>query len=143
MLMYLSVASEAMSEDQLNDILNESRAWNKSHDLTGCLAYVEGNLKGKSQCRFIQVLEGPKEQVKGIFENIQNDPRHMHINVIKEGAIGSRNFGTWEMGFERINLDTNADLQEFFELDTKVLSENGDLSNNILLNFMKAFYSNH
>jgi hypothetical protein len=139
-MMYMSIASEAMSQEQLEEILAESKSWNRAHNLSGFLAYVEGELRGMKFCRFIQVLEGPKEEVLGIFECIERDHRHMHVSVVKEGAISNRNFGSWEMGFEKINLDANVELQEFFELDPEALADHGNLQHNMLLDFMKAFY---
>jgi hypothetical protein len=139
--MYMSIASEAMSIEQLDEILRESKTWNKSHNLTGFLAYVEGKEKGMNSCRFIQVLEGPEEEVVGIFRSIENDYRHMYVTVIKEGPIQKRHFGSWEMGFEKINLDTNVDLQGFFDLDPEALADDGDIENNMLLDFMKVFYT--
>jgi hypothetical protein len=139
--MYMSIASEAMSQAQLDNILLESKTWNKKHDLTGLLAYVEGKHKGMNSCRFIQVLEGPEDEVTGIFRGIQNDHRHMYVTVIKEGPISHRHFRSWEMGFERINLDENCDLQGFFDLDPDALADDGDIENNMLLDFMKAFYT--
>ncbi|MBC7566002.1 MAG: BLUF domain-containing protein [Pedobacter sp.] len=139
LIMYMSTACEALPQKELDAILAESRSWNKSHKISGFLAYVEGNLKDKNYCQFIQVLEGPEAEVTHIFQKIKKDRRHMHLTVIKEGAILNRNFDAWEMGFEKIDLNTNFDLHEFFDLDTKTLADHGNINNNMLLDFMKAF----
>lgn len=136
----MSIASEAMSPEQLDEILLESTNWNKPHHLTGCLAYVEGELKGMNLCRFIQVLEGPEEEVLGIFNRIRQDQRHMYVTVIKQGAITNRHFASWEMGLERINLNTNHEMQAYFEMDPEALADDGSVHNNMLLDFMKHFY---
>jgi len=44
------------------------------------------------------------------------------------------------MRFEKINLNSNSILQEFFKLDQQVLAEDGDINNNMLLDFMRCFY---
>jgi hypothetical protein len=140
--MYVSVVSEDTFKKELQDILSVSRSWNKSHRITGILAYIEGKLAHITYCRFIQVIEGPEEEIKAIFEKIKKDKRHSQISILKEGSIPFRNFGTWEMGFEKIDLDRHQELQEFFSLDTKLLADQGDINDNIVLNFMKAFYRN-
>ncbi|RZM07873.1 MAG: BLUF domain-containing protein [Pedobacter sp.] len=142
LIMYVSVVSEDTFKKELQDILSVSRSWNKSHRITGILAYIEGKLSHITYCRFIQVIEGPEEEIKAIFEKIKNDKRHSQISVLKEGPTSFRNFATWEMGFEKIDLDKYGELQEFFSLDTKLLADQGNINENIVLNFMKAFYRN-
>jgi len=139
LIMYMSTACEALPQKELDAILAESRSWNKAHEISGFLAYVEGKLRGESRCQFIQILEGPEAEVTCIFQKIKIDRRHMHLTVIKEGAILNRNFDAWEMGFEKIDLNTNFDLHEFFDLDTQTLANHGNINNNMLLDFMKAF----
>lgn len=139
-LIYLSVATSVMHEEELIEILEQSRPFNKDHNLTGCLAYIEGKINHEQQCRFIQVLEGPEDEVVGVFKKIQKDKKHTKVSIIKQGRIENRNFGRWEMGFEKISLGPNSPLQEFFTLDPQLLAEDGDIENNILLDFMRSFY---
>lgn len=139
-LIYLSIADKVFQQYELTEILEQSRSWNKDHDLTGCLAYIEGNIMQEPHCRFIQVLEGPKHEVLGIFEKIQHDPRHTEVSIIKQGQIERRNFESWEMGFEKVNLGSRSALQNFFKLDPVLLASHGDINSNILMDFMKSFY---
>jgi hypothetical protein len=139
-LIYLSVATRVMQQEQLIEILEQSRPWNKDHDLTGCLAYIEGKLKQGHHCTFIQVLEGPENEVVSIFEKIQKDTRHKQVTIIKQGLIENRNFRDWDMGFEMISFGSKSSLQAFFRLDPQVLADDGDIKNNMLLDFMQSFY---
>jgi hypothetical protein len=139
-LVYLSVAPRVMQQEELIEILEQSKTWNKDHNLTGCLAYIEGKIKEEYHCRFIQVVEGSEHDVVSVFKKIQKDTRHKEVTVIKQGQIKNRNFGDWEMGFEKISLGSNSTLLDFFKLDLKLLANDGDISNNMLLNFMKSFY---
>ncbi|NTE05101.1 BLUF domain-containing protein [Agrobacterium tumefaciens] len=139
-LIYTSVASTVMQPPKLIEILKYSRDWNKAHDITGCLAYIEGNLDNVHQCRFIQVLEGPEQEVLYLFQNIIKDSRHKGVTLIKQGQIEKRHFESWEMGFEKIALEGNTILQEFFRLDPQVLALHGTIYNNMMVDFMKSFY---
>jgi hypothetical protein len=139
-LIYISVATKVMQQEALSEILEQSRASNKERSLTGCLAYIEGGISDEQHCRFIQVLEGPEFEVLSVFQNIQKDTRHKEVTVIKQGPIKDRNFGDWEMGFEKITLSPKSALQGFFNLDPQILTKDGDMEDNMLLDFMKSFY---
>ena len=102
-VVYLSSASHALSDEELDAILATSRANNRERGVTGMLLYSEGG--------FIQVLEGPKRKVLDLYAIIERDPRHHRIIDLLEGPIATRNFPNWEMGFERLQGD--ADLKGF------------------------------
>jgi hypothetical protein len=138
-ILYTSHALKAFNKVELAAIVNESRIWNHAHDITGCLAYVEGTISDHVLCQFIQVLEGKESEVKDIFNKIQSDVRHLDVSVIKEGVIGKRKFSDWRMGFEEIQLNDNPLLQSFFSMDNTILAESGDTEDHILMQFMKSF----
>ncbi|PRY55299.1 FAD-dependent sensor of blue light [Arcticibacter pallidicorallinus] len=100
-LIYCSVASELMAEEDLRVLLKQARARNRELVITGMLVYVEGGYGMRRQGRFMQVLEGSRFLVETLFEKIRNDNRHHEVVVLEEGAIHKRSFKTWEMGFER------------------------------------------
>lgn len=139
-LIYSSIAAHAMQQYELSQILETARLSNKENEITGCLAYIEGLVSGDRHCLFIQVLEGPEHAVLGVYEKIRNDSRHIAVTTIKQGHIHHRNFDSWEMGFEKIKLSANSPLQGFFSLHPDILAADGDIKDNILLNFMKSFY---
>jgi hypothetical protein len=139
-LIYISVATKVMQQETLSEILEQSRASNKERNLTGCLAYIEGGTNNEQHCRFIQVLEGPEFEVLSVFKNIQKDTRHTEVTLIKQGPMKNRNFSDWQMGFEKITLSPKSALQGFFNLDPEILATEGDMEDNMLLNFMKSFY---
>lgn len=89
-LVYRSTAN-TLSSTQVDDILNESRDFNKRNDITGCLIYHKGF--------FIQYLEGEAEIVLALFEKIRVDPRHYEVILLSKGNIYSREFDTWSMAY--------------------------------------------
>ena len=95
-IVYTRVATSAMGDDQLKDILVKARA--KNHDLrvTGLLLYSEGMI--------LQVLEGEEGVVKSLYGQIKADARHTTVNTLADGAIERRVFPDWSMGFVPIHL---------------------------------------
>jgi hypothetical protein len=88
---YVSAAAVEMTDEDIAAILVQARANNIRHDLTGALLY--------HQSRFIQILEGPNEQVLSRFAVISADSRHRSIYVVSEEPIRERQFPQWTMGF--------------------------------------------
>lgn len=97
-LIYVSSSVKLMNDEELLDILKVSRRNNETYDVTGMLLYKGGN--------FMQVLEGPAEQVDKLFEIIKKDARHKDVFVISRETIPVRQFPSWEMAFR--NLDNPA-----------------------------------
>jgi len=93
-LVYVSAASWAMSDADLNEILDAARRNNGKHDVTGILLHID---KG-----FLQVLEGPEAAVKETFEHIARDRRHTALRILVEQDVDERLFTGWSMGFERL-----------------------------------------
>ena len=73
----------------LSAILVASRANNRKNDITGALI-----------CRsdiFLQLLEGPVQNVKNTYEAIQNDDRHINVYHLLDHPIKKRLFPAWAM----------------------------------------------
>lgn len=76
-------------EAEVTEIISTSIRNNREVSLTGLLLVHEG--------WFLQVLEGPYEQVMTTYGRIINDPRHTDPRVIKTEQIEARDFGDWNM----------------------------------------------
>lgn len=70
-MIYMSTASELLSEEEVNSLLIQARHFNYANYITGVLLYIEGD--------FLQVIEGEKETIDALFEKIKNDKRHHDI----------------------------------------------------------------
>ena len=93
-IIYHSLASgDGMSPEGLADLLRQARSYNQNHRLTGLLLYTDQTKE------FVQVLEGPRDEVEKIYEKIAVDPRHKHAFVLHEGQAAGRMFPDWRMGF--------------------------------------------
>ncbi|MDJ0379137.1 BLUF domain-containing protein [Cryobacterium sp. PH31-L1] len=92
---YVSAAALSLSDQDIVAILVQARANNVAHHLIGALIYHEG--------RFIQILEGPDDEVRARFAIISADPRHRLTYTVSEEQIASRQFPEWTMGFRPLS----------------------------------------
>jgi hypothetical protein len=93
-IIYHSLASgDGMSPTALTELLQQARAYNQAHQLTGLLLYAAATKE------FVQVLEGPRDEVEHLYHKIARDERHKHAFVLNEEAAAGRMFPDWRMGF--------------------------------------------
>lgn len=104
-LIYTSVSSQKMSDDDLKGLLEKSRTKNYTLDITGMLLYLDPY--------FIQVLEGEKTILEEIFDTINQDSRHEKVSIIYKQPLEKRYFSNWSMGFNKIR-DKDIDNLEGF-----------------------------
>ena len=135
-LVYTSYTHHHMPEDELKSLLKTSVKNNKKLGITGLMLY--------SEKKFIQILEGEKEVVSGLFEKIKKDSRHDHVTLLIEGTIQQRNYPDWSMAFksysgsELMKVLGFEDIEEYFE--THPLTDESHVSSV----FMQLFFNrNH
>lgn len=106
-LVYVSSATKEMSQEELLELLEQSREKNKEKNLTGMLLYANGN--------FFQILEGQKEDVMEIYNKITKDKRHRNCFEIDVSEIKERTFGDWSMGFKYLTIKDKKSIEGFSE----------------------------
>lgn len=94
-LVYVSVASRPLSDDDLKAILATSRENNKMLGITGMLLYRDDF--------FIQALEGEEDVVVPLYDKIAKDERHTNVLLVYKTNIDGRSFPSWSMGFNKIS----------------------------------------
>ncbi len=92
-LLYASRA-EAVTPEMIDQILVRSRAHNPALGITGILCHG-GDV-------FMQVLEGGREAVNTLYNQIVSDPRHQQVTLLHYEEIRERRFAGWTMG--QVNL---------------------------------------
>ena len=113
-LIYHSIAEEHITTSDILAILEEARNFNAVYNITGCLLYHQGE--------FVQLLEGEKQVVQGLFEKIRNDRRHSNVQLLKEASIEHKIFSNWSMAFKDLadadvaQLKSSLNLEEFKQL---------------------------
>ena len=93
-LMYLSDAVGSFSNSELETLLEKARTFNEPRGITGCLIYGNG--------KFIQFIEGDKEQVLALYEKIEKDSRHQNVLLYQPAVSANRLFEEWSMGFKTL-----------------------------------------
>ena len=73
----------------LSSILTTSRFNNKKRDITGALICREDI--------FLQLLEGPKEDIEETYHSIKRDDRHLNVQHLLDHNVDQRLFPAWAM----------------------------------------------
>ena len=90
-LIYISRARQPVPEDLVETILETARTKNAGRNVTGLLLFDGMN--------FMQLLEGPSEEVEALFDTIVADDRHGDIvRIVSETGV-NRQFPGWSMGY--------------------------------------------
>ncbi|MDM5180006.1 BLUF domain-containing protein [Massilia sp. DJPM01] len=89
-LLYLSNRTPTISDEQVYDILVSARRNNPINSITGILIHGGG--------LFMQVLEGPEQEVLRQYVKILNDHRHSNPQILHISPTNNRIFEKWSMG---------------------------------------------
>lgn len=91
-IVFMSSASHLMSEEELVEVLDNSRLKYEMLDVSGMLVYSEGT--------FIHVLEGNSHLLDCLYEMIRQDQKHHRCFILLRHSIRERAFEGWSMGFQ-------------------------------------------
>jgi len=100
-VIYASAATKPYTQTDLVDLLKSARERNSAADISGMLLYHDGS--------FLQVLEGPDQDVDALYAKIQKDPRHTDFLLLLRKSIQKKEFENWSMGF----VDTSKLAEQF------------------------------
>jgi hypothetical protein len=134
-IIYASAASTPISEEELLQMLRNSRKNNINAGITGMLLHVDGS--------FFQVLEGEESAVEKLFERICNDQRHLKITVIIKEPIAERVFPEWSMAFAgatKEQFESINGLNDFFEGGSYLADIDAGRAKKILKAFSKGHW---
>ena len=110
-LIYMSSAAKEMNEEDLLEMLAQSRSRNEAQNITGMLLYKDGV--------FLQALEGNAKDVDDIYKSILLDKRNTGHYLIEEKEIIDRQFPDWSMGFEDLTNYRPDELEGYSEIFNK------------------------
>jgi len=116
-LTYASRANDGVTPEALTAILKTSRSHNLDAGITGVLVF--------SDVIFLQVLEGGRDAVSGLYNRIAQDRRHRDVVLLGYDEIGERRFAGWAMGqanLSRLNPGVLLKYSERAVLDPYALS---------------------
>lgn len=132
-ILYISTMKIDYSKEAIKDMLTTFKQYNNKNNISGLLLFYEKNI--------IQCIEGYKEDLDRLYNNIKNDIRHYNIIKVIDEKIVSRNFSDWDMGFKYLSdneIFKYLSYDEFVELSFEKLNS-GDLHNRKIKIFFKQF----
>ncbi|WP_062055599.1 BLUF domain-containing protein [Aquimarina longa] len=88
-IVYISKSTINFNSNELRQLATRASECNKQFDITGYL-YFEKN-------HFLQYIEGEKDVINTLINNIKNDKRHEVLNVQENKDSSNRKFPTWHM----------------------------------------------
>src|SRR5512134_1529380 len=88
-IVYISAAARDFDARGLQDIYAASVAGNPARGITGLLVYRD--------LEFMQVIEGPPQEVERMYQCICRDPRHSLVIKLLDREIPEREFPDWAM----------------------------------------------
>lgn len=112
-LIYRSTAKSTITDQDLKDILETARRFNKDNHITGCLLYHKG--------QFLQMLEGDFQTLLNLYERIKHDRRHHEFLLLHMKETSQRIYTDWTMAFKSLehnDLGNYSAVATFAELET-------------------------
>jgi len=110
-LIYTSVSSRGLFEVMSPDSLRRIRANNIAAEITGTLAWKDP--------KFMQVIEGPADNINRLFSTLLKDDRHSNLVLISERIIHEREFPNWAMQSSSLDQDPVPNLSRHTELNSR------------------------
>lgn len=117
-------------DEEIDSLIRASIRNNRAASVTGLLLIHGG--------WFLQVLEGPAQNVMTTYRRIANDPRHGEQRVISAGPADVREFANWNMCARRFSTADEAILDT---LDQREAFEPDRLTDRSALKLLKAVRS--
>lgn len=111
-IIYISRAAIHFEEQQIAELALKSAEKNKTVDATGLLL--------KAGNHFLQILEGPPENIRPLLAKIKRDPRHTNVRVLFEESITNRRFGQWGMNYLPLDGSFNIGDGDIFDLKKSI-----------------------
>ena len=116
---YISTPTRAFSSEELKELLNSCRRYNRANGVTGMLLYYNSI--------FLQVLEGEEDEIDSLLERIRQDGRHTDLKLLRRREIAQREFPDWSMAFKRLTGEHFSAIPELSMVDAAELTAEGDV----------------
>ncbi len=108
-ILYQSTPTQEFGSLALFKLLTDAQDRNVQLQITGHLLFVNG--------QFTQCMEGPPDSIELLWQTIQRDPRHQHIQLLMRRATDKRRFPEWSMAFSTYSAFYVHGMRGFFPVD--------------------------
>ncbi|RZK32349.1 MAG: BLUF domain-containing protein [Hymenobacter sp.] len=131
-IIYLSKASQPLSDEQLIALLTQAREANARANITGALVYGDG--------QFMQIIEGPEATLAMLYAKLLQDGRHGQVFKFADKPIAQRSFADWSMAFRPLSPEQFTQLAGYLTPEELNLQAPGlSATDDMLLQMMKSF----
>lgn len=96
-LLYVSQPVGPVTTTMTSLILEKSKSYNKSENITGILCQGSG--------LWMQILEGERSKVNLLYSRIMADRNHQNVELLSMEEITQRRFGEWSMALVYLSKD--------------------------------------
>ena len=127
-IVYVSTVTQEMERKEIKDLLNNSKEWNNKNGITGLLLYSGGN--------FFQIIEGEKNMISELFQEIKSDKRHQDIIQIFGKEIHKKAYDGYDSDYVSEDSDIDPEQFQHYLNQIKVLDNN---TQKAVENILKAF----
>lgn len=104
-ILYCSVLAPDQSASVVGQIASQARSRNAARDVSGILVF--------DGLRFCEHLEGPRDVILRLMDQIGQDPRHVDVQVLYNGALDQRRYRRFDMGLsDSEDVDHLAEIQQ-------------------------------
>lgn len=112
-LIYFSHSINTLTQQDFQYLLQGAQEKNARMDITGAIIYGQGV--------FLQLIEGPRDNINRLFQSISHDARHYDVSLISFKTVENRHFAHWSMNY--LEKDSNSLLNqskpvELFDVET-------------------------
>lgn len=129
-LIYVGSATHLLSEDELLEVLRQTRIKHEALGVSGLMVYSDGT--------FIQVLEGTPKILDTLYQQIEHDVRHRKCFVLLRQAILQRAFEGWSMGWRNTSEKDYREVAGYLDFfGDKPVPESGMAAYRLLNSFRK------
>lgn len=92
---YVSKSLVSSDKDELEKMCAPFAVTNARHEITGMMFSIGDH--------FVQILEGERDVVWQLLNNVRRDPRNEHFRTLYHGGLQRRRFPRWNMRLMRLN----------------------------------------
>lgn len=103
-LVYRSVTRPNLNAEDIVKLLETARNFNSKYEITGCLLFHNNE--------FIQILEGEKEVLLELYENIRKDERYTNVLLLSEEEKQDRIFENWSMAYHELSKNDSVNIDK-------------------------------
>lgn len=106
-LIYFSSSIANLTQADFEFLLKGAQEKNQQQNISGVIYYSNGF--------FLQLIEGPRQNINRLFQSICHDARHFDISLVSFRTIEQKHFEQWSMQYRTEDID---DLLTQQNLDT-------------------------